>query len=77
MILEERELYVTTEFKRYKVDNTIQNIKKYMDLTVDLLYFRDECIFTSNMYDKHLIREKSKKKKIRARDQSMISKTMN
>ncbi|RCH80516.1 hypothetical protein CU097_001015, partial [Rhizopus azygosporus] len=56
--LEERGLYASTELKHYKVDNAIKNIKKYIDLVVDLLCFRDECIFTSNKYEKHLIREK-------------------
>ncbi|KAI8051705.1 hypothetical protein BDF21DRAFT_441288 [Thamnidium elegans] len=34
--------------KKYKIDNTMKNIEKYMDLATNLLCFRDECVFTSN-----------------------------
>lgn len=60
--LEEPGLYVTTELGNYKVDNTIKNLKKYMNLAIDLLCFREECVSVSNRYDEHLITEKSKKK---------------
>jgi hypothetical protein len=61
--LEESGLYVTTEFKRHKVNNTtITNLKKYMDLAIDLLCFRDQCIDTSNNYDEHVISERDRKK---------------
>ncbi|GAA5816239.1 hypothetical protein MFLAVUS_009765 [Mucor flavus] len=60
--LEEPGLYVTTELNHYKVDKAVKNFGKYMNLAIDFLCFRDECVSISNNYDEHLITAKNKKK---------------
>ncbi|KAI9258711.1 hypothetical protein EDC94DRAFT_641369 [Helicostylum pulchrum] len=60
--LAENGLYVTNEFKRFKVDNNIKNIENFINLASSLLCFRDECVSISNRYNEHLIKVKNENK---------------
>lgn len=60
--LEKRGLYVTTKTSKHGIDNSLKNLKRYMDLAINLLYFRDECVAVANKLDDHLTSARSKKK---------------
>ncbi|CAO3615244.1 unnamed protein product [Mucor hiemalis] len=63
--LEKRGLYETTETSRHGIDNTLNNLKKYLTLAINLLHFRDDCVAAANTLDEHLIEARSKKKFIK------------
>ncbi|KAG0822499.1 hypothetical protein G6F18_011751 [Rhizopus arrhizus] len=59
---EEHGLYVTTQFHHQSITKTLKDLAKYMDLAVELLHFRDNCIITSNAYENHLTYQQDKKR---------------
>lgn len=59
---EEHGLYVTTQFHHQSITKTLKDLAKYMDLAVELLRFRDNCIITSNAYENHLTYQQDKKR---------------
>lgn len=77
--LKKHGLYITTKFNDHGITKSLKNIAQYMDLAVELLCFRDNCIITSNKYDNHLIHQQDKRRLGKRsvddlRDENLISK---
>lgn len=64
--LEEDGLYVTKEFHRHTISESLAKLESYMNSALNLLCFRDDCIGKSNLCNERLIAlrlEKQNKKR--------------
>lgn len=69
LALQHQGLYVGTQFYHAAIDSSLNNLGKYMDLSINLLCFGDNCLTISNKYESHIISVWSKKKSTRRRIQ--------
>lgn len=59
--LAEPGLYIGTQLYTSTIDKSLSNIRRYFDLALHLLCFRDQCVTIANQYEDHLIDSRSKK----------------
>ncbi|KAI9279547.1 hypothetical protein BY458DRAFT_409368, partial [Sporodiniella umbellata] len=56
--LEKPGLYVIKEFYCHIMSRSLASLTLHLDLILKLLYFRNNCVSKSNIYDEHLINKK-------------------
>lgn len=59
--LEKGGVYITTEHYKQHITKSLNNVKSYVDLALQLLCFRDKCIQINNKYDDKRVEQQSNK----------------
>ncbi|KAI8882767.1 hypothetical protein K501DRAFT_295054 [Backusella circina FSU 941] len=62
LALQDQGLYVGIQFYHAVIDTSLNNIDKYVELTIHLLCFKDSYLAISNKYEEHLISVRSQTK---------------